>query len=509
MKIKKIAFVNLILGLVLFLIFHYNPEKEVLKYLSKEYNQKFEIVFMYDYSKEKEISVNYDMWVMPKKYSDLVSEGWYDNYYLGNVSIKDRKIVEDNFIKVAVRDSANNFYLPKLKELFGEDVFPILVLVGEVKEKDFVKEMERRNKILKKNPKIEGYDFGGTIYVLGKVKNEADREFYREKIFQFVKYLKETGTFEKTSIKIEIIDKETFEKNLSEDTKNYKIIPESIEIILGVKNINITVPEDMKTMLEKFPKSRFKGLVEMYGEVNLSSKVIISPKKAMEDIDEKIYINPYEKKEDIFFEGEEEKYPDGTLKEYGDEGSYYITEIKNGKRNGISKKYDKNGNVIWAWIYKDNLKEGEFKKYSPEGKVIVKGTYKNDLLDGDYEIYDLEGRVTERGTHKKGKLEGVAKTYYSNGNVRMIANYKNNLMEGEKRGYHPNGRIKYIVNYKNNLREGEEREYGPDGETYYIANYKNDKLHGERKGYTKDGELFKIETWENGKKKSESTILEF
>ena len=35
-----------------------------------------------------------------------------------------------------------------------------------------------------------------------------------------------------------------------------------------------------------------------------------------------------------------------TLKEYGDEGSYYITEIKNGKRNGISKKYDKNGNVI-------------------------------------------------------------------------------------------------------------------------------------------------------------------
>ena len=66
---------------------------------------------MYDYSKEKEISVNYDMWVMPKKYSDLVSEGWYDNYYLGNVSIKDRKIVEDNFIKVAVRDSARKFFL--------------------------------------------------------------------------------------------------------------------------------------------------------------------------------------------------------------------------------------------------------------------------------------------------------------------------------------------------------------------------------------------------------------
>lgn len=508
MKIKKIVFINLILALVLFLIFHYNPEKEVLKYLKKEYNQNFRISFMYDYSKEKEIPVDYDIWVMPKKYSDLAREGWYDNYYLGNVSIKDRKIVEDNFINVAVRDSANNFYLPKLKELFGEDVFPILILVGEVKEKDFVKEIERRNKIFKENSKIEGYDFGGTIYVLGKVKTDADREFYREKIFEFVKYLKETGAFEKTSIKIEIVDKETFEKNLSEATQNYKIIPESIEIIVGEKNEYITTPKDMKTMLEKFPRAGFKQLVEKYSEVGLS-KLIVSPRKAMEDIDGKTYINPYDRKEDIFFEGEEEKYPDGILKEYGNEGSYYITEIKNGKRNGTSKKFDKNGNIIWSWIYKDNLKEGEFKKYSPEGKVIVKGTYKNDLLDGDYEIYDLEGRVAERGTHKKGYLEGVVKTYYPNGNIRMIANYKNDLMEGEKRGYHPNGRIKYIVNYKNNIREGEEREYGPDGETYYIANYKNDKLHGERKGYTKDGELFKIETWENGKKKDGATILEF
>ena len=49
--------------------------------------------------------------------------------------------------------------------------------------------------------------------------------------------------------------------------------------------------------MKSFQNLEFKGLVEMYGEVGLS-KLIVSPRKAMEDIDEKIYINPYEKKEE-------------------------------------------------------------------------------------------------------------------------------------------------------------------------------------------------------------------
>ena len=43
-----------------------------------------------------------------------------------------------------MNESANKFYLPKLKELFGENVLPVLDIKAEYIEEEYVTEMKEK-----------------------------------------------------------------------------------------------------------------------------------------------------------------------------------------------------------------------------------------------------------------------------------------------------------------------------------------------------------------------------
>ena len=176
------------------------------KHLIERYGEEFEIGYMGRRSDGKDTW--YQAEIYPSKFNGTSKQ--YDKYYKqsGTVNIKKNlfgeeiEYVGDTYRIVLINESANNFYLPKLKELFGENVLPVLdINIGELSiYPDFITEIKER---LKNggHPQIKG-----GIYIFGRVESDEDREWYREQIFKFLTFMKETGTFEYVDLSIMVVD---------------------------------------------------------------------------------------------------------------------------------------------------------------------------------------------------------------------------------------------------------------------------------------------------------------
>ena len=186
------------------------------QHLEKRYGEEFEIGFGGRRSfkiGDREKSW-YEFSIKPKSYIGTPKE--YDSYYksIGEVEIKKSLFSEilelsgDNYNLVLFKECANEFYGKKLKELFGENILPVLEISGEYSEKtkDFL-ESVKKTKDLDQNLYIKG-----GIYIFGRVESDEDREWYRAQIFKFLTFMKETGTFEYVDLAFYILDERILTK---------------------------------------------------------------------------------------------------------------------------------------------------------------------------------------------------------------------------------------------------------------------------------------------------------
>jgi hypothetical protein len=159
--------------------------------------------------------------IYPSKYKDTPKE--YDEYYrsVGTVRIHKKWYGEelgtggDVYFTVRLNENAAEFYKPKLDELFGNNYLPVFKIdVWRGSENgDFLKTLERNKK--------EGYFYvEGGIYIFGRVENDEDREWYRTQIYEFVRFLKETGTFEYVNLPFYILDERCLTDKFENDTGN-------------------------------------------------------------------------------------------------------------------------------------------------------------------------------------------------------------------------------------------------------------------------------------------------
>ena len=199
--------------------------KEALsKHLIERYGEEFEIGYMGRRSDGKEVW--YEAEIYPSKYVGTVKE--YDKYYResGTVNIEKGILGEklgkagDTYGIVKVNESAEKFYEKKLKELFGDNILQVYDIWFNRILDDYsfeniirVSDEERTALIIK-----------GGIYIFGRVESDEDREWYRKQIYEFIQFMKETGTFEYVDLDIEVID----EKVLSENFKNNEILKNNL-----------------------------------------------------------------------------------------------------------------------------------------------------------------------------------------------------------------------------------------------------------------------------------------
>lgn len=180
-------------------------------------------------------------------------------------------------------------------------------------------------------------------------------------------------------------------------------------------------------------------------------------------------------------------------KELGQDGKIKsIGSYANGKKQGIFREYNSDGEIIASSVYKNDVKVGE-------GVITGSGKY-----IGSWKIYYPTGELRAEGEYEEGKKNGKWKYYFITGELEQKGNYKNNLPSGEWVWYFKNREIKRQEYYRKGREDGESIEYDEQNRIVNSGNY----VDGLRTGswflttgdYEEEGEY--IDDEKNGKWKS-------
>lgn len=271
MKDKRILWC----GLGVFLLFIFilkgvkSPEKRILEYLKDKYKEEFVIELMG--KRNSEIRAE----VLPKKYIGTIRQ--YDSYYSSTVFVPPYGEIGDNYGRMLLKESANEYFRPKLEELFGKNILPVFTLEGGYDFPDFKKEMEKRQIKFKERPDGVFSPLSGGIYIFGRVENEEDREHYRKQIYEFIQYLKQEGMFEYTLLKIRIIDERVLTKGYRNNDNN---ISENLIELANDKSLNRKEYSKQRVkLMSKFDKEYNKmtdkeEVMENYSKAALNKSYI-------------------------------------------------------------------------------------------------------------------------------------------------------------------------------------------------------------------------------------------
>lgn len=194
-----------------------------------------------------------------------------------------------------------------------------------------------------------------------------------------------------------------------------------------------------------------------------------------------------------------ERYEDGELvkgdndsavldirKEVYDSGKIKsIGSYKEGKKHGVFREFDEQGNVTNSFVYDQDTRSGEglldtlgrkqgvWKWYYPDGSLKSQGAYKDGKRDGPWTYFFSTGKIEQKGNFKEDIFTGDWKWYFPSGSVHREELYRKGKEDGHTVEYDSLGNVITEGDYVDGLRTGkwkltvndhtEEGEYA-DGE---------------------------------------------
>ena len=220
-------------------------------------------------------------------------------------------------------------------------------------------------------------------------------------------------------------------------------------------------------------------------------------------------------------------YPDGKIQQ--------TIAYSNGKKEGLSKEYDREGNIITLLEYNNDflvtrekinrtdnngLKQGEWKEFYSNGGIKSEKTYKDDLLHGYYKEYDNRGKLVitmlyDNGSIVKSRVEDepdieIVNKNDSNGNIIYSGPFRNNIPVGIHREYGQDGKVVNAFIYNDNglmlsegvideagNRNGKWKDLYPDGKVQAEGQYNDNRRSGIWKFYTAEGKTEQTGSYNN------------
>jgi uncharacterized protein len=219
---------------------------------------------------------------------------------------------------------------------------------------------------------------------------------------------------------------------------------------------------------------------------------------------------------------------EGTAYIYFPDGKTQQTFIYNsGKKEGLSKEYDREGNIITLLEYNNDflvsrerinrvdskgLKQGDWKEFYPNGNIKSEKTFKDDLMHGYYKEYDNRGKLVitmlyENGSIVKSSVEDapdieIVNKHDADGKLIYSGPYRNKIPVGIHRDYGKDGKVTNAYVYNDNglllsegivdeagNRNGKWKDLYPDGKPQAEGQYTDNRRSGAWKFYNPSGKI--------------------
>ncbi|MBR1513174.1 MAG: hypothetical protein IJ622_02650 [Bacteroidales bacterium] len=186
-----------------------------------------------------------------------------------------------------------------------------------------------------------------------------------------------------------------------------------------------------------------------------------------------------------------EYYPSGKVKR---EASF-----RDGKREGVWREFDEDGNVINSQTYKkgalvgqgivgtDGKRRGDYKEFYPDSTLRAEGLFIDGLRSGEWKFYYQNGKVQEVGSYKEGDPDGVWVWYHENGQKQIEEQFYKGQHNGPYKEYDAKGNLMVSGTYFDGMKNGKWTEQIGDMRTE--GEYRNDKQVGEWVSYYDNDKL--------------------
>jgi antitoxin component YwqK of YwqJK toxin-antitoxin module len=162
-------------------------------------------------------------------------------------------------------------------------------------------------------------------------------------------------------------------------------------------------------------------------------------------------------------------YPDGKIQQ--------TISWEGDRKEGLSKEYDEDGNIITLFEYRNDfvvnrqtinrtdnegLKQGTWMEFYQSGNVKTEMTYKDDQLHGYYKEYDVRGNLNLTMLYDNGSM--VKSGVEDQPDIEMVERYDNN------------NNLIYSGPFRKDVPVGVHREFGADGRVTNAFMYNDNGL---------------------------------
>ena len=156
-------------------------------------------------------------------------------------------------------------------------------------------------------------------------------------------------------------------------------------------------------------------------------------------------------------------------------GQFYLKGvIKKGKKHGIEKIWNENGELMSEYKYKN-------------GVLLRKTIFGNDSI-----------KIAEINLNKLGQKHGKEIYWHDNGQKSSEVYFKNGELNGVATSWDENGQKTIVSTLKNDNLHGRYTEFYENGQKQAEGNFKNDKFDGKWIEWYEDGQIKSKATYKDG-----------